>query len=318
MNYIDMHCDTITGLFKLGEELYDNNMHISLKKLQKSNYAMQCFAIFIYLQQEKEPFIACDKYIDFYYQQIQKNSDLITPVYNCQQLTDNLQQGKLSSLLTIEEGAAIEGDIDKLIHFYNRGVRMMTLTWNYENEIGYPNQMVTPPFYADKQNGLKPFGREVVKKMNELGMIVDVSHGSDKLFYDVIDISDKPIVASHSDSRSICDIPRNLTDEMIKVLADHQGIMGINFAPSFISKDTKVNQIPFIVEHIKHIADVGGIDCIGLGSDFDGIPTPNGMSDCTKMDELFFQLKQAGFSDEDIEKISYKNFLRVFKANCER
>lgn len=316
MNYIDMHCDTITRLFHDGKHLYDNDMHVSIKKLLSSNYALQCFAMFVYLKENEDPFSTCNKYIDFYEQEIKTNEKYISPVYNYQQLVDNMRKGILSSLLTIEEGAVIKGNLDNLIHFYNRGVRMMTLTWNFENEIGYPNQMNQLPFSIDTENGLKPFGKEVIKKMNELGMIVDVSHGSDKLFYDVIDISDKPIVASHSDSRYVCDIPRNMTDEMIKTLADHGGIMGINFCSSFIGKDPNINQIPKIIEHIKHIADVGGIDCIALGSDFDGIQTPNGMSDCTKMDILFSELAKNGFSNQDIEKISYGNFLRVFKENC--
>lgn len=316
MNYIDMHCDTITRLFRDGKHLYDNDMHVSIKKLLSSNYALQCFAMFVYLKENEDPYSTCNKYIDFYQQEIEINKEYISPVYNYQQLVDNMSKGILSSLLTIEEGAVIKGNLDNLIHFYNRGVRMMTLTWNFENEIGYPNQMNQLPFSINTEDGLKPFGKEVIKKMNELGMIVDVSHGSDKLFYDVIDISDKPIVASHSDSRYVCDVPRNMNDEMIKTLADHKGIMGINFCSSFIGKDPNINQIPQIIEHIKHIVDVGGIDCIALGSDFDGIQTPNGMSDCTKMDILFSELSKSGFSKQDIDKISYGNFLRVFKENC--
>lgn len=316
MNYIDMHCDTVTKAYQEGKELYDNDLHISIKRLIESGYAMQCFAIFVYLKQDVKPFEMCDKYIDFYYQQLKKYKQFITPVYDYQQLIDYISNGKLSALLTIEEGATIEGDLDKLQHFYDRGVRMMTLTWNFENEIGYPNKMSEPPFGIDESNGLKPFGKEVVKKMNELGMIIDVSHGSDKLFYDVIDISDKPIVASHSNSRKVRNVPRNLTDEMIKVLLAHNGVTGINFCPNFISEDANIDQSDKIIEHIKHIADVGGIETVGLGTDFDGIPTPVGMSDCSKMNILFDKLESNGFSKEDIEKISYKNFLRVFKENC--
>lgn len=316
MKYIDMHCDTVTKAFHENKELYDNDLHISIKKLIEVGYGMQCFGIFVYKGKDVKPYEMCEKYIDFYYQQMEKNKEFITPVYDYQQLEENISKGKLSALLTIEEGATIEGSLDKLQHFYDRGVRMMTLTWNFENEIGYPNKMDKPPFGVDEVNGLKPFGKEVVKKMNELGMIVDVSHGSDKLFYDVIDISDKPIVASHSDSRKVRDVPRNLTDEMIKLLASNNGITGINFCPDFISDDDKIDQTDKIIEHIKHIADVGGIETVALGTDFDGIPTPIGMSDCSKMNVLFDKLKENGFSDEDIAKISYKNFLRVFKENC--
>jgi membrane dipeptidase len=240
----------------------------------------------------------------------------------------------MSAILTLEEGGIIEGSLEKLEEVYSWGVRMMTLTWNYENEIGYPNinygdglekvdrknknEWLKPHLVNTEEKGLKPFGIQVVKKMNELGMIIDVSHGSDALFYDVIKYSSKPIVASHSNSRSVYNHKRNLTDDMIRALAKNGGVIGINYCPEFVSKKRKTSQIPDLVKHINHIREVGGIDVIALGSDFDGIDTPVGMSDCTKTLELKEALIEAGYSPKDIKKIFHDNFLRVFKANCSK
>ena len=134
-------------------------------------------------------------------------------------------------------------------------------------------------------------------------------------FWDVVKYSSKPFVASHSNSRAVCNCVRNLTDEMIKALDEKGGVMGINYCADFVS-DSKEDQIPDIVRHIKHIKEVGSINCIALGSDFDGIDTPKGMSDCTKTHTLKRALLDEGFSAEDVDKIFYKNFLRIFNEVC--
>ena len=152
--------------------------------------------------------------------------------------------------------------------------------------------------------------------MNELGMIIDVSHLSDKGFYDCIKYSKHPIVASHSNARSVCGVGRNMTDDMILKLHKNKGVMGMNYCPDFISNNTKENQIPDIVKHMLHIKSLGCIDNIALGSDFDGIETPVGMSDCTKTHDLKKEMKRCGFTQEEIDKVFYKNFLRVFKQVC--
>ena len=313
---IDMHCDTITGLARSGKSFYDNDGHISLKKLQEGHSMMQCFAIFIHQKaHEGHCFEAADKYMDLFDEFMQQYSDQIKQVTTVEEILENDADGKISALLTIEGGEAIEGSLEKLEHFYNRGVRMMTLTWNFENEIGYPNYMSQPPFRPDTERGLKPFGFECINKMWDLGMIVDVSHLNDAGIYDVLSVARKPIVASHSNSRAICDIPRNMTDDMILKLKENGGIMGMNYAAAFVSDNTETSQIPDIIKHIRHIIDIAGIETVALGGDFDGIGTPKGMSDFTKMVDLYRALVEDGFSQEDIDKIFYKNFLRVLKAN---
>ena len=246
---------------------------------------------------------------------MKENGDVIRQVTTVEEILENREKGIMSALLTIEEGEAIEGSIEKLEHFYNRGVRMMTLTWNFANQLAYPNYVYEGKI--DTERGLTDKGIEVIKKMWELGMIVDVAHLNDAGIYDVFKYATKPIVASHSNARAVHNVPRNLSDDMIVKLRENGGVMGINYCPDFISEDTEQNQIPDIIRHIKHIVKVGGIDTVALGSDFDGITTPNGMSDCTKTNDLYEALVAEGFSEEDIDKIFYKNFLRVLKANQE-
>ena len=320
LNVIDMHCDTITREEFETKGLYKNNLHIDILKMSKGEYLMQTFAVFIPLHKVKNPFETTKKYIELFKSEIEKNNHVISQVTTYQELQNNKSLKKMSALLSIEEGGAIEGDLEKLEYFYSLGVRMMTLTWNFPNEIGYPNINMTNKTKVNIRipntvDGLTPFGKEVVKKMNELGMIIDVSHLSDAGFYDVINLSTKPIVCSHSNSRKVCKVSRNLTDEMILALKKNNGVMGINYCPDFISSSKK-NQIPDIIKHINHIKEVGGIDIIALGSDFDGIPTPNGMSDATKTLELKEALVKEGYTQEEIDKIFYKNFLRVFKKVC--
>lgn len=334
LDVIDMHCDTITrDEFKV--DGYFNDLHLNFYKMAKGEYMAQCFAIFLPLRYYKNPFDKAKEYYQNFLTQIEDNSSFISQVRSYQELKDNRAKQKMSALLTIEEGGVIEGSLEKLDELYSWGVRMICLMWNYKNEIGTPNicygyglDKINPRSKKSKsskaisfttpntKDGLTPFGIEVVKRMNELGIIVDVSHGSDALFWDCIKYSTKPIVASHSNSRAIHNHIRNLTDDMIVALAKNGGVMGINFCPDFISRKKKTSQIPDIIKHINHIKEVGGIDVIALGSDFDGIPTPVGMSDCTKSLELRDALVKEGYTELEIKKIFHDNFLRVFKANC--
>ncbi|MBR6957003.1 MAG: dipeptidase [Erysipelotrichaceae bacterium] len=310
---IDMHCDTMTRLFRNGEDFRDCDMHITLKKMAEGNYLMQCFAMFLYLEKTPNPFEQCNTFIDFFEKTIAENSDVIRKVTTVEEILENREKGLMSALLTIEEGEAVEGSVEKLEHFYNRGVRMMSLTWNFPNQIAFPNYVYEGR--VDTERGLTEKGIEIINRMWDLGMIVDVAHLNDAGIYDVLSCARKPVVASHSNARAVCNVPRNLTDDMIVKLRENGGIMGINYCPDFISDNKDQNQIPDIIKHIRHIIKVGGIETVALGSDFDGIETPIGMSDCSKTNDLYDALVADGFSEEEIDMIFYKNFLRVLKAN---
>lgn len=276
---------------------------------------MQTFAIFLKTANYAHPFSEAKKYVSLFKEQMEENRNLIGQAFEYADILNHRANKRMSALLSLEDGEMLEGKEENLDYFDEQGVRMITLTWNYPNSIGYPNVRMDASgkvldFGPDEKNGLTDFGIALIRKMNESGIIIDVSHLSDAGFYDCIRYSTKPIVASHSNSRAICPVSRNLTDDMIVKLKENGGVMGINYCPDFVSS-SRVNQIPDLIRHINHIRDVGGIDVIALGSDFDGIPTPIGMSDCTRTLALKEALVREGYGQEEIEKIFYKNFLRV-------
>ena len=309
MKFIDLHCDTIDLLMlgKGGSDLRKNEYCVDINKLKKGNCLAQTFALYVDLDEHKNAYKHCLNMAEKFHEELRKNNDVIRLATNYKDIIENEQNKKISALLSIEEGEVLDGKIENLRKFYELGVRMITLTWNHENQIGYPHKKIE---YKDK--GLKQFGFEVVENMNELGIIVDVSHLSDAGFYDVAKVSKKPFVATHSNSRKMTNHSRNLTDEMIKVLANAGGVTGINFCSSFIG-DTPMTMISDMVRHIKHIKNVGGIDVIALGSDFDGIESPVEIKDSSEMNKLAISLEKEGFNIDEIEKIFYKNALRVIK-----
>lgn len=332
MKIIDMHCDTISELMGNTKSIRNNDLMIDLNKLKSSDYLLQCFAMFVPFksrnnEENYSPYEVCNKMMDRYDEEIAKNSDIIGKVLKYQDIIDNLNNNKLSSLLTIEEGGVLEGKMENLIHFYNRGARMICLNWNFQNEIASPNidylkidrSRRDMDFYALKPNttdGLTPFGIEVVKKMNELGIIVDCSHMGDAGFYDCIKYSTKPIVCSHSCSRSVCGAVRNMTDDMLLKLKENNGVVGINFCHDFVTESKDLATLDDVIKHIDYIKNLIGIDYIGLGSDFDGISNKNiELKDANMMPKLLERLVSHGYTTEEIEKIAYKNVLRVMKAN---
>lgn len=310
MKVIDMHCDTITRLYHNNKQgLLDNDGHLDLKKMKSGDYLLQNFAMFTNLKNTSNPFLTVNQYINYYYQEIEKYPDYIKPVFSYQDIIDNMNNNIMSSLLTLEEGAVVDNDLSLLQHYYRLGVRMITLTWNYENRIGYPN---VPK--VNTKDGLTAFGIDYIKEMERLGIIIDVSHLSDAGFYDVYNNTTKPFVASHSNARSICKANRNMTDDMILKLASRNGVIGINFYSAFLSdNDDGYSYLKDIVKHILYIRDLAGIDCIGLGSDFDGIDCELELKDSSGYQMLYDALVDAGLSNEEIEKIFYKNVLRLYQ-----
>lgn len=330
MKIIDMHCDTITELYdrrvKEGstDTLKKNFLHIDLDKLKQGNYMLQNFAIFQSLKKHEKMFEDSIKYIDYFYQEMEANKDYIGVVRTYEDIIRNEKEGKMSALLTLEEGAEAEGKLEFLRTYYRLGVRMITLTWNYENGIGYPNFHYVEGKTSDMKSrntidGLTEFGISFIEEMDRLGMIIDVSHLSDAGFYDVLRYTKRPFVASHSNAMNCCNHCRNLTDDMIRRLSERGGVTGINFYPYFLDEvapeeDRKeYASIEKILAHIKHIKKIGGIQCIGLGTDFDGIEGDLEIKDASYMQMLVDRLEKAGFTPTEIEAICYKNVLRVYK-----
>ena len=320
MNIVDFHCDTISELYNIkqnGEDinLRKNRLHLDIEKMKKSNYMLQVFASYVDLGSNNKPLESCLSYIDLLYDEIQKNKDDIGIVYTYEDILKNIEKNRMSALLSIEEGGVCKGNLSLLRNFYRLGVRMMTLTWNYENGLAYSNGH----FYNEKKGerkGLKDKGFEFINEMEKLGIIIDVSHLSDDGIYDVYNNTTKPFIASHSNARSVCSHQRNLTDDMIRKIGDRGGLIGINFYSSFLNnnyKSSDTSKIEDIIKHMKYISNIGGIDCVGIGSDFDGIDCPLEFENSSKMQLIYDEMKKTGFREEDIEKVFYKNALRLFK-----
>ena len=328
MKVVDMHCDTIYEIYerrKKGQKINfkENDLHINLEKMEKGDYLLQNFALYTHLEKEQRPLEYAMRLMDVFYEEMEANAERIGVVRNWQDIERNRKEGRLSAMVTIEEGGVCQGELAYLRDFYRMGVRMMTLTWNFPNELGYPNRILTedgrPPLcVADTEHGLTEKGIDFVQEMERVGMIPDISHLNDAGIWDVFRYTKKPFVASHSNARALAGHPRNLTDEMIRTLAERGGVAGINFCASFL-RDQEEGAEPIhsrcrdMVAHMKHMKQVGGIGCIGLGSDFDGIRSIVEMGDCSGIQMLANEMEREGFTVGEIEAVFHGNVLRLYR-----
>jgi membrane dipeptidase len=244
----------------------------------------------------------------YYLKVMEENKEFIRPVYSVEDVMENKSKGLLSSLLTIEDGVFIDGKMERVQEAYDMGVRLITLMWNFENSVGFPCRDDA----EEHAKGLKPFGIEVVEKMNELGMLIDVSHMSEGGFYDVAKYSKKPFVASHSCARALCNHRRNLTDHQLKTLGEAGGIVGVNFECSFLKEGSSHATIDQVIDHLVYMKDKAGIDAIGFGSDFDGIDDNGEMVNYSGFGKILERMENH-FTYDEIDKICSGNALRVMK-----
>ena len=307
MKFIDLHCDTASKIFYENLSLNSELCKANIKNLKKGGSLGQVFAFFIDQKLNDDPYEEFIKLYNNFIKEIKENSSEIEIVRNLEELNNAEKEGKIGAFISIEEGEVIKGSINNLRKVYEMGVRILTITWNYKNQLGYPNKNYT---YRDKS--LTEKGIEIIEKCEDLGIIPDSSHLSDAGFYDLIKVCKKPFIASHSNARAITNHPRNLDDHMIKLLAEKGGIMGINFCSDFLGTKS-VSSIEDMILHIKHIKNIGGIDVIALGSDFDGIENEVEIKNSSEFNKLYSGLKNNNFSEIEIEKIFYKNVIRVFK-----
>ena len=349
----DAHCDTANFLYDPTSYFIQENIsHFNIDKARSGGLKAQIFALYV------NPVYAPSKSIKkalLLYNTLEKrlySTGDAVKVTSTNEMESSLQKNKLACWLSLESGHIIENSLDILEFFHNIGIKCMTLT--HTKNTDWADSSGDIP----NHNGLTKLGRKIITKMNKLGMVVDVSHSSDKTIEDVLEITSKPIMASHSCSRALCDIPRNLPDSLIVEIANRNGYIGVNFYPGFLKKSINeqimkniekesvrfnkqikgkednpdlINRAEMklcskivkgidnvdlnaVIEHILHIVDVGGIDCVGLGSDFDGIPfTPKGLEDVSKMPNITYELVKRGYIEEDIMKIIGNNHLRLIK-----
>lgn len=303
MAFSDLHCDTISKLFDTrltGADcsLWDGApLHSSLKNLKAGGCVLQNFALFVNLSKENDPWEKVLRLAEVFEQEAENYADHLSPVRTSADLEKAGREGKIAAILTAEEGGVCGGEVKKLRTLYDLGVRMMTFTWNYPNELASPN---------GSTGGLTETGVAFLEEMERLRMIPDVSHLGDDGFWDVYRLAKRPFVASHSCARSLCNHRRNLTDDMIRAIGEKGGLVGVNFYAPFLGK-SPVTRTEEIVRHIRHVVKVGGLHTAALGSDFDGIDCDLELGNAAGMGQLELALRKSGFTEGEIERIMWKN-----------
>ncbi len=268
--------------------------------------------------------------IDTLQEQVDRHADAAEMAASTEDVRRIVSDGKLAALMGLEGGHVIEDDLANLQLFYERGVRYMTLTHSFSHGWADSSGDIADPD-VPHHGGLSDFGREVVREMNRLGMVVDISHVADETFWDVMEVTRAPVMASHSSVRAIADHPRNLSDDMLRALAKNDGVVMINFFTMYLDPDKSTGwkfvknwvwnlggsetPLALLADHIDHVVEVAGIDHVGLGSDFDGAPTfPEGMKDVGDYPNLTVELARRGYSEADLRKVLGENALRVLAA----
>lgn len=287
MKYFDMHCDTLYRCTLDSEKFYGNNYHISFDRTDCFNRYVQFMAIWI-----PDKLIGYDRtrmFID------------ACKVYNKEKVNNK----NITTFLTVENASMLNGKLSNIYLLKENDVKAITLTWNEDNELG-------SGAYSSSKFGLTDFGKTVIDELNKNDIKIDVSHASDRLFYEIVEYTDKPIFASHSNSRKITDNIRNLTDEMFNIIKDRNGVVGINLYRGFLNNNEYNANIDDILRHVYHFLELGGENSISFGADFDGADMPNdikGIQDIPKIYERFNKT----FGEKITNKIFFDNGKKFFK-----
>lgn len=309
MHFFDGHCDTILHCYLTGEHFADSTGHWNLDKVKDFTGAAQFFACFG--EPEDMPGRAlwdvfCEE-VALFRQELAANSGRIAFCTTAGQLEAAWQAGKAAAFLSAEGAELMDCEIEKLHTAYDMGVRAVNLTWNHPNALSGTNA-------EEPKQGLTAQGRDFVREMNRLGMLIDVSHLSDPGFWDVAELTTAPIIASHSDSRARHFHTRNLTDEQFTAIIELKGVVGLNLCPDFLGEPATLDTVRC---HLDHFLELGGEDTVALGGDWDGISRlPEGISDVTGWAVLYGYLKDHGYPEALLDKLFYKNLMRVVRQVC--
>lgn len=301
MNIFDAHCDTLYEISKADSELYNNRFNIDFRRTSVFESYAQFFAAWI--ENEENAWEKFYKMADTFDSQMEKNKNIAVKCKCYKDLKRAREEKKNAAFFTLEGAYMVREtcDIDKL---YDRGVRCVTLTWNGANRLAGG---------VDSDEGITELGYEAIARIQELGIIADVSHLNERSFWNLAEQYKKPFIASHSNAFSLCRHKRNLTDEQFRAVCISGGCAGINFYSLFLNENGEA-AIEDIVKHIRHFINIGGEDHIGFGTDFDGVDSlPVGVNGVEDMPQIIKALKKAGLSDRQVEKIAYLNFERVVK-----
>lgn len=306
MNVFDLHCDTIGECCTQNQGLCRNHLDVSLCKGEYLDNWCEVFAVWMPDEYRGQAAIDYfDKVFEKFQCEMAENSLQIKHCLTVDDINKTLAEGKCAAILSAEGGSAVAGSLDRLHDLYTIGVRLITLTWNGSNEIGNGSG-------SCQNDGLTAFGKQAVREMERLKMVIDVSHLNESGFYDVASETDGPFIASHSNASAVFYHARNLDDRQIKILIEKQGLMGINFCEYFLG--TKCDDgFEAVYRHISHVLDLGGEDILSIGSDYDGCPMNPELKGIEKLPDLREYLLKKGLADETIENIFFKNAYKVFE-----
>ncbi|MGI5964035.1 MAG: dipeptidase [Lawsonibacter sp.] len=307
---IDLHCDTLTSFLQPNSypcnTLDFSQAALSLSALPKEVHWCQCFAIFtpdgLSPEQAMQHY---DTHSSSFFRQMAHFSDQIVPCRTAGDIQSAWAAGKTAALLTVENGCVLAGNLDRVERLVLDGVKLFTLTWNGKNEIASG---------VGAKGGLSPFGRALIPVLESNGILLDVSHLNDQSFWEVLSVAQRPLVATHSNARTICPHPRNLTDDQIRALVERGCLIGLNYYTKFLQADG-IPTPEDLLHHVFHFLDLGAEHCLALGSDFDGADLPSWLNTPTKVVGLFQHFRAAGLSSQLCQKIFYQNALHFFQKH---
>ncbi len=305
MHLFDLHCDTLYKAVNGKSSLNCSEYDVQINQSDIFKTKLQCYAVWLSDElsgdDAEKVFFKAAKLIKSECARL--NIPLIFP---CEKIKDRFYNNTYSAFFTVENALALNGKLENVEKFSQFGVRMMTLTWNAENQIGGGADDET-------NSGLTKFGKNVIREMERCNMVVDISHACDKLFYDVAQFAKKPFVASHSNSRTITNHRRNLTDEQFKLIVKNKGLVGLNFCKYFLNNDSDKVSIDDILRHTEHFLSLGGEDVLCFGSDFDGCDLPNDISSNENMCQIYEKFLRSNVKESIIRKIFYENAVNFFE-----
>ena len=333
---IDLHCDTLYRLSHAPEQFFappdTPHSHISFSGLCGVGSLLQCFAVFTDLCElpSPSPLSALKEQLACFQTILSRSGGQLWQIKTASQLIECIRQRKTGALLTLEESCLSERPVSLLPELYELGIRMATLTWDYSTVLASSAANAAPvPLphrysfsrafspVSDSHPGLTPAGFDFVEEAERLGILIDVSHLSDAGFRDVAAHSKRPFLASHSNSRAVCNVPRNLSDDMLRTLARRGGLTGLCLHEPFLTPTPHSSETvaEALVSHVKHILSVAGSEVLALGTDFDGTPGNSAVPNVTRLPHLADLFKKAGLTSGQIDNIFYQNALRFFREN---
>ncbi|HHZ01599.1 MAG TPA: membrane dipeptidase [Tissierellia bacterium] len=321
MHIFDCHSDIWTDVYTRtlkGEKNIIRKYHFN--KLKEGKIAGSIFVIWLDSSRLEDPYKTTMEIMDSINMELNYCQDLIFIAKSYEDIEKALKEKKIYVFMGLEGLSSIGENLSLIDYFYELGFRHVSLTWNEENALATGVR-------GNPVRGLTPVGKEAVKKINDNKMLLDVSHLNEKSFWDLVNITDKPFIASHSNCKSICNVPRNLSDEQLRIIADIKGVVGINSFNQFIHKDVEKQNLNTLVQHVVHMVEVMGIDHVGIGMDYcdfidDEVMSgfrlqetsyTKGLEDASKTYNFIREMERVGFHKDEIEKVAYKNFHRIIK-----